>query len=278
MDTVSNDGRTAWPGQLPRYGPRVAATPDIQLLRADNPGPFTLEGTNTWLVGRDPCWVVDPGPQLAGHLDALAAAGAARGGIAGIVLTHDHGDHAEGVPGLLDRIGSGVPVAAARAPVATTTVGHGDAVGPFEVIATPGHAPDHLAYRHGDALFSGDAVLGRGSVFIAPDPGALRGYLAALDHLLTLDLATIHPGHGPLVGDPAAKLAEYRDHRLDRERRLVTALAGGLRSVDELLDAVWADVPAVLRPAATVTLAAHLDKLAEEGSLPAGVDRPALSM
>jgi glyoxylase-like metal-dependent hydrolase (beta-lactamase superfamily II) len=256
----------------------VAIAADIELLRADNPGPFTLEGTNTWLVGRDPCWVVDPGPALAGHLDAVAAAGAARGGIAGIVLTHDHRDHAEGVPGLLERAGSDVEVVAARAAAATTSVGHGDSAGPFEVIATPGHAPDHLAYRHGDALFSGDAVLGRGSVFIAPDPGALRGYLAALDHLLTLDLATIHPGHGPLVTDPAGKIAEYRDHRLDRERRLVTALAGGLRSVDDLLDAVWSDAPAVLRPAAAVTLAAHLDKLAEEGTLPAGVDRPAFSM
>ena len=256
----------------------MAVTPDIEVLRADNPGPFTLEGTNPWRVGRDPCWVVDPGPDLATHLDAVAAAGAARGGIAGIVLTHDHGDHAEGVPGLLDRLEPGVPVAAARAPVATTAVAHGDAVGPFEVIATPGHAPDHLAYRHGDALFSGDAVLGRGSVFIAPDPGALRGYLAALEHLLTLDLATIHPGHGPLVGDPAAKLAEYREHRLERERQLVTALAGGLRSVDELLDAVWSDAPANLRLAATVTLAAHLDKLAEEDRLPAGVERPVLSL
>ena len=258
--------------------PNVADTADTELLRADNPGPFTLEGTNTWLVGRDPCWVVDPGPELAGHLDAIAAAGAARGGIAGVVLTHDHGDHAEGVPGLLERVGSGVPVAAARAPVATRLVRHGDVVGPFDVIGTPGHAPDHLAYRHGGALFSGDAVLGRGSVFIAPDPGALRGYLAALDHLLTLDLATIHPGHGPQVDDPAAKLAEYRDHRLARERQLVTALAGGLRSVDDLLDAVWTDTPAVLRPAAAVTLAAHLDKLAEEGRLPEGVDRPAISM
>ena len=150
--------------------------------------------------------------------------------------------------------------------------------GPFEVIATPGHAPDHLAYRHGDVLFSGDAVLGRGSVFIAPDPGALRAYLAALEHLLTLDLARIHPGHGPLVEDPAAKLAEYRDHRLDRERRLVAALDGGLRTVDDLLDAVWADAPTSLRLAAMVTLAAHLDKLAEEARLPEGVERPTLSL
>lgn len=260
------------------YVPRVIAAPDIELVRAGNPGPFTLEGTNTWLVGRGGCWVVDPGPDLADHVEAILAAADVRGGVAGVVLTHDHRDHADAVPALLSALGADVPVAAARAAVATTRVGHGDAAGPFEVIATPGHAPDHLAYRHGDVLFSGDAVLGRGSVFIAPDPGALRAYLAALEHLLTLDLARIHPGHGPLVEDPAAKLAEYRDHRLDRERRLVAALDGGLRTVDDLLDDVWSDVPAPLRLAATVTLAAHLDKLAEEARLPEGVERPTLSL
>ena len=122
--------------------------------------------------------------------------------------------------------------------------------------------------------FTGDAVLGEGSVFIAPDPGALRGYLAALRRLRAMDLALLCPGHGPVVEDPAAKLDEYLAHRLDRERRVIAALDAGARTVDELLDAAWADAPAVLRPAAAVTLAAHLDKLEEEGRLPEGVERP----
>ena len=193
------------------------------------------------------------------------------------MLTHDHGDHADAVPALLGALGGEVAVWAARAPQATARIGDGDVVGPFTAVATPGHAPDHVAFVTGDALFSGDAVLGHGSVFIAPDPGALRGYLQALDHLLTLELRRIHPGHGPLVTDAHAKLREYREHRLDRERRLVAALADGRRTVDELLDAVWPDAPAVLRPAAAVTLASHLDKLAEEDRLPAGVDRPSLA-
>lgn len=251
------------------------ASADIALVRADNPGPFTLEGTNAYLVGRDPCWVVDPGPALAGHLDRLAADVALRGGAAGIALTHGHADHTDGVAGLLERIGN-VPVGAAAWPGATVRLADGDAFGPLQAIATPGHAPDHLAFRAGRVLFTGDAVLGHGSVYVAPDPGALRGYLAALDRLLALDVDLICPGHGPLVAEPGEKLAEYRDHRLDRERRLVAALGDGLRTTDELLDRAWPDVPSVLRPAAAVTLAAHLDKLDEEGRLPDGVDRDPL--
>jgi glyoxylase-like metal-dependent hydrolase (beta-lactamase superfamily II) len=249
------------------------AAHDVGLVRADNPGPFTLEGTNTWLVGRDPCWIVDPGPDDAAHVEAVLAAATARGGVAGIALTHDHADHAGAVEALRGATGA-PPVAAVRLPRADVRPADGAQLGPLRVVATPGHAPDHVAFVAGRALFSGDAVLGHGSVFVAPDPGALTGYLAALERLAALDLAVICPGHGPPVLDPAAKLAEYRDHRLDRERRLVAALADGLRGVDELLDAAWSDAPAVLRPAAAVTLAAHLDKLAEEGRLPDGVHRP----
>ena len=117
-------------------------------------------------------------------------------------------------------------------------------------------------------------MLGEGSVFIAPDPQALTGYLEGLRKLRELPLDVLLPGHGPVVAEPHAKLDQYMSHRLDRERRLVAALALGARSVDEMLDAAWTEVPEVLRPAATVTLAAHLDKLADEGRLPKGVQRP----
>lgn len=246
---------------------------DIALIRADNPGPFTLSGTNTWLVGRDPCWIVDPGPALDAHVDAVLAEASARGGAAGIALTHDHPDHAEAVPAVAQA--TGAPVGAARLAGATVRLGDGDRFGPLTVIATPGHAPDHLAFVCGGACLAGDAVLGEGSVFVAPDPGALRGYLAALERLLALPLDVLCPGHGPPVADPAAKLTQYLEHRRDRERRLLAALDDGLRRVDELLDRAWDDAPAALRPAAAVTLAAHLDKLDEEGRLPAGVERPA---
>jgi len=245
---------------------------DVALIRADNPGPFTLSGTNTWVIGRDPCWIVDPGPALDRHLAAIEAEVGARGGARGIVLTHDHADHAESAQEMATRLG--VRVAATRAAPATVRITDGDEVGPFRVIATPGHAPDHVALVAGQVCFTGDAVLGEGSVFIAPDPGALSGYLAALERLQAMDLALLCPGHGPVVEDPHAKIGEYLAHRRDRERRVIAALDDGKRSVEELLDEVWDDAPAVLRPAAAVTLAAHLDKLEEEGRLPEGVERP----
>jgi glyoxylase-like metal-dependent hydrolase (beta-lactamase superfamily II) len=253
----------------------LLARHDVALIRAGNPGPYTLEGTNTWIVGRDPAWVIDPGPALPAHLEAVAAEVARRGGLGGIALTHDHPDHAEGVPALRElAAGAFAPVAAARGAV-ELTIADGDRAGPLEAVATPGHAPDHLAFVLGPIGFSGDVVLGRGSTLLIPDPGALAGYLAGLRRLRARDLAVLAPGHGPLVTDPAAKLDGYVEHRLERERLLLDALARGLRSTDELLDDVWADAPAALRAAATITLAAHLDKLADENRLPADVERPA---
>lgn len=246
---------------------------DVAHFRADNPGPFTLTGTNSYVVGHDPCWVIDPGPDLPDHVAALATAVEARGGAAGILLTHDHGDHADAIPALRRRLSGDVPVHAGRYPGAEPTR-NGDTVGSFAVAATPGHAPDHLAFVIYDTVFSGDAVLGEGSVFVAPDPGALRGYLAGLTLLKALAPRRIWPGHGPVIDDPPGKLDEYLDHRLRRERSLIRALDAGGRTVDELLDAAWSDVPERLRPAAAITLAAHLDKLEEEGRALDGVERP----
>jgi glyoxylase-like metal-dependent hydrolase (beta-lactamase superfamily II) len=250
---------------------------DVVGIRANNPGPMTLSGTNSWIVGRDPAWLIDPGPPIAEHLDALLAELDARGGAGGVALTHDHHDHAEAVADLLERLGGQVPLAAAQGAV-DVTLTDGSRFGPLEALPVPGHAPDHLVFLFDDVAFSGDAVLGEGSVFIAPDPGALSGYLSGLQRLRERHPALILPGHGPVVFDAIAKIDQYVAHRLDRERRLIDALVAGDRSVDELLDAAWPDVPEVLRPAAGVTLAAHLDKLADDGRLPEGVERPAIGL
>ena len=245
---------------------------EIVGLRADNPGPFTLSGTNTWIVGSDPAWLVDPGPDMPDHVAAVSAELERRGGLAGVALTHDHGDHSGAVTAVRERFPH-ASVAAARGDV-DRLLRDGSTFGPLEVVGTPGHAPDHLAFVVGSAALTGDAVLGQGSVFIAPDPGALTRYLEGLGELRRRELTVLLPGHGPPVDDPAAKLDEYVTHRLDRERRLVDALEAGARTVEEMLDAAWDDVPERLRPAATVTLAAHLDKLVAEGRLPTGVERP----
>ena len=245
---------------------------DVVGIRASNPGPFTLSGTNTWVVGRDPAYVVDPGPSLDQHLEAVTKEIERRGGLAGIALTHDHPDHAEALPALRARFPS-ASFAAVRGKVDVQLV-DGARFGPLTALATPGHAVDHLAFVVGRAGLTGDAVLGSGSVFISPDPGALSGYLEGLRRLGEQQLAVLGPGHGPPVHDVAAKLEQYIAHRLEREQRLLAALAAGRRSVEELLDEVWDDAPEALRPAARLTLAAHLDKLDEEGRLPEGVERP----
>jgi glyoxylase-like metal-dependent hydrolase (beta-lactamase superfamily II) len=225
--------------------------PGVVRVRAHNPSPLTLDGTNSYVVGR---WVVDPGPADPGHLDAVV--NAAGGEVEGVVLTHSHPDHAEGA----DRLG---------APV--TLPGDGDEVGPFRAVGSPGHSPDSVCLIMGGACFTGDTVLGTGSVFIDPGEGSLGAYLDSLRRLRELELEVLCPGHGPYVWQAQAKLDEYIEHRLDRERRLIAALDDGLRTHDELLDAAWSDAPPLLRPAAELTLRAHLDKLAEEGRLPEGV-------
>jgi glyoxylase-like metal-dependent hydrolase (beta-lactamase superfamily II) len=242
-----------------------SADPDpagVVRVRANNPSALTLEGTNTYVVGS---WVVDPGPADPDHIDAVERAAA--GGIEGIVLTHGHADHSEAAKPLAQRAG-GLPV---------TRPSDGEEVGPFRALATPGHSPDHVCLVVGRLCFTGDTVLGEGSVFIAPGEGSLSAYLDSLRRLRELDLEVLCPGHGPYVRDPRAKLDEYIAHRLDRERGLVEALDAGLRTRDELLDRAWPDAPEELRPAAALSLQAHLEKLGEEGRLPEGVDQAGLA-
>jgi glyoxylase-like metal-dependent hydrolase (beta-lactamase superfamily II) len=149
----------------------------------------------------------------------------------------------------------------------------GDRFGPLEVIETPGHSPDHVTLVAGSVAFCGDTILGEGSVFVAPGGGSLAAYMESLRRLAALPLTTLCPGHGPVVQDAQAKIREYTEHRLDRERRLIAALEHGLRGREEILDAVWDDAPPELRPAAALTLEAHLEKLEGEGRLPEGVER-----
>lgn len=222
-------------------------------MRARNPSPLTLDGTNTWVAGG---WVVDPGPADPVHLDAVAAAAA---GAEGIVLTHGHGDHADGAGELAERLG-GVPV---------LRPGDGDDAGPFLAVRTPGHSPDSVCLVRERICFTGDTVLGEGSVFIAPGEGSLAAYLESLQRLLEHEIDVVCPGHGPVVWDGKARIRDYIEHRLERERKVLDALAAGARTEDELLRHAWSEIDFEaapgLRVAAGLTLQAHLEKLRAEG-------------
>ncbi len=216
---------------------------------------MTLEGTNTYLYDVDPCVVVDPGPNVDSHLDAVRAAAAERGGIGLVLLTHGHGDHAD---------------SAGQFEVEVILPADGKEHGGLRAIATPGHAPDHVCLMSGDGVcFSGDLVLGSGSTFVPPDGGSLAAYMDSLHRMQAEPIELICPGHGPWIADPAAKLAEYVEHREMRERNLLAALERGERSREALLDEAWSDVPAAMRPAAAMVMQAHLDKLESEGLVPA---------
>lgn len=221
---------------------------------APNPGPMTLEGTNTYLFGADPCVVIDPGDDDPGHLEAIRAAAAERGGIGLVLLTHSHRDHSEGA----EELGAEVVLP-----------GHGEERHGLRVLATPGHAADHVCFiSAGGVCFAGDLVLGLGSTIVPPGGGSMAAYMDSLALLREEAIELIAPGHGPWVTDPAAKLAEYVEHRTGRERRLLEALDAGERSRAELLATVWDDVPVELLPMAAMAMEAHLEKLDEEGRLP----------
>jgi glyoxylase-like metal-dependent hydrolase (beta-lactamase superfamily II) len=243
----------------------VSPTPIVRVL-APNPGLRELEGTNTWIVGPAPAIVVDPGPPDERHLAEIVRTA---GSVGRIVLTHDHPDHAPGAGPLAEM--TGAPIAAIRPSERGERLRDGDRVGagPTEllVVATPGHTPDHAALLlEGDrALFTGDAVLGRGTSVIDPPEGDLSAYLRSLRRMRDLAPRTIHPGHGPLVLDAVAKLDEYLEHRQERERQIVEALASGSRPVEELVPEVYVGYPTELYELAGRSILAHLLKLETEG-------------
>ena len=232
---------------------------DVERLTANNPGPMTLEGTNTYLVGRDPTVVIDPGPDDQAHIEAIRSAAADRGGIGTVLLTHDDADHLAGVEPL--GIDPARPV-------------DGETVAGLTALATPGHAAEHLCFLAPDdgglACFCGDLILGQGSTIVGPREfgGSLADYMESLRKLQQLELTVLYPGHGPEVTDPQAKIAEYIAHRQEREDRLIAALERGQRSRAALLAEVWEDVPKELRMPAGIAMEAHLEKLEDEGRLP----------
>jgi glyoxylase-like metal-dependent hydrolase (beta-lactamase superfamily II) len=237
----------------------------IRRVLAPNPSVYTLEGTNTWIVGADPSLVIDPGPELPEHLDEVAREA---GRVAAVLVTHDHPDHAPAAAPFAERVGA--PLYAFRlAGAEHLRAGQRIRAGLVELITvhTPGHTSDHVAFfeRGTGALFTGDAVVGRGTTFIDPPDGDLIRYLRSLERMLELAPQTIYPGHGPVVLRARDKLREYLDHREEREGQVLRALSDGPRPIAEIVESIYADHPSEVHGLAARSVLAHLLKLAEEG-------------
>jgi glyoxylase-like metal-dependent hydrolase (beta-lactamase superfamily II) len=246
------------------------------LVRAGNPGPMTLDGTNTWILrapGVEQSVVVDPGPLLEDHLRAVLEQA---GKVAVVLLTHKHPDHSEGAAWFANQAGCGVRAVdpAFRIP---TDHAHGLAEGDvitadgmrIEVLPTPGHTLDSVCFwlPQDGSLLTGDTVLGRGTSVVAHPDGALGPYLESLEKLRAFanspaGVERILPGHGPVIDNPASVLTYYLNHRHERLEQVRQAVAAGHTTPEAVVEHVYADVDPTLWPAAERSVRAQLDYLA----------------
>ncbi len=267
------------------YGRVDQVSPLIRRVIADNPGPFTYVGTGTYIVGHGEVAVIDPGPDIAEHLDAILAATTGER-VSHILVTHHHADHSP-----LSR-----PLAAAsgatiygRAVATTPTEGAikleagydvfipdvavdtGTVLaGPgwtIEALHTPGHTSNHICYalREENALFSGDHIMGWSTTVITPPDGDMGDYLASLAAVRARRFSTLWPTHGAPITDPDPFIAAYAAHRLDRERQILERLAAGDETIKAMVPVIYAAVDARLHPAAAHSVLAHMIELVKSG-------------
>ncbi len=266
------------------YGVVDQVSPLIRRIIANNPGPFTFLGTGAYIVGSGEVAVIDPGPLMNDHLDAILEATAGET-ITAILTTHTHIDHSPLAHPLKTR--TGAPIYGRRDPKAPSGFEEtGEAnfrpdieirdgarvLGPgwtLEAIATPGHASNHVCYSLAEenALFSGDHVMGWSTTVVSPPDGDMGDYYASLDKVQARGFKTLWPTHGPPITDVAPFLAAYRSHRLDRERQILAQLAEGRRSIKEMVPIMYAAVDPRLHPAAAHSVLAHLIHLVRIGQV-----------
>jgi glyoxylase-like metal-dependent hydrolase (beta-lactamase superfamily II) len=261
----------------PAFPPTATLSDLVGRVLGLNPGMMTGPGTNTYLVGRRDPILIDTGagvpdyvPLLERYLGERRFTQPSR-----VLLTHRHRDHLGGVEQLRQRF-RGLRVskmrhrdAALPEPIDDLRDGevvHGDGV-TLRPVYTPGHASDHLCYYLDEerALFTGDVILGGSTTVIPADDGDLLDYLGSLRRLLGLDVRRIYPAHGPVIEDGPAKIREYIEHRMLRERQILDALADRVETIPQIVTRIYVDVAPALHPVAALSVESHLRKLAREG-------------
>lgn len=241
----------------------------IRDVLAPNPGPFTLHGTRTWLVGDS--MMIDPGPEIASHVDALLAA---QPGVTHILLTHRHADHAPAAVPLARRTGARIfaPEGVLDDAEVHARIGEGSVITAggetIRTIATPGHTSEHVCFftDHGD-LFSGDTILGEGTSAIFPPDGNMKDYLESLERLRSLAPRRIFPAHGPVREDAVEWISYYIEHRRGRETEIGATLEAGPMSIPELRAAIYPELHPALREAAEGQILAHLQHMEWAGRI-----------
>ncbi|MEI4262302.1 MBL fold metallo-hydrolase [Roseovarius sp. D0-M9] len=276
------------PGQPEQIGP------DLRRILAPNPGPMTHRGTNTYLLGTRGIAVIDPGPQDAGHHDAILDALGPDQRITHILVTHAHRDHsplakalgartgapvlaygdsAAGRSALMEDlateglIGGGEGVDAGFSPDMTLADGaevEGDGW-QIRALWTPGHFGNHMCFVSADRIFTGDLVMGWASSLVSPPDGDAAQFVASCQRLKALGASILHPGHGAPVTDPAARLDWLIANRAAREAAIIAELSKGAASAATLAAAIYDGTPAKLIPAATRNVLAHLIDLSARG-------------
>jgi glyoxylase-like metal-dependent hydrolase (beta-lactamase superfamily II) len=248
----------------------------IRHYTANNPGIMTLQGTNQYVVGKESVIVIDVALGEDSNLDGIIEQVEGMGGkkIEKILLTHIHSDHCGGALALRKRCGAKLGIHRSRAGYLggedfqyddNDWIGFGG--GELQVLHTPGHESGHCCfYEAGDkVLFSGDNILGYGTAVIRPPDGNMTDYLQSLERLLGFDISLILPGHGPLVGKPEAKIKEYIEHRMTREKQVLDALRRARNTIGDITEMIYVGVSPALQRVAEFSVQAHLEKLIKEG-------------
>ena len=271
------------------YGVVADVAPAVRRVVANNPGPFTFKGTNTYIVGRGEVAVIDPGPEDPAHLDALM--GALRGErVSHILITHTHRDHTDGLAALKERTGATVlaygPTGKPRGVQTTSPSGKafvdedlpvderlrdGDMVKgagwALDVLHTPGHAPDHLCFGlvGQRTVFSGDHVMGWNTTVVAPPEGHMGDYFASLERLLKRNDLVFLPGHGGRIKLPQRVVKAYMMHRKWRESAIHDCVNDGLETIPQIVAKIYSGLDPKLSGAAALSVLAHLEHLTERG-------------